>query len=45
MGSVGLNADVSSIIKLKESKNDYNKLTLEFKGRDLGRLELNCNWI
>lgn len=41
MGSVGLNADVSGIIKLKESKNDYNKLTLEFKGRDLGRLELN----
>ena len=26
---------------LKESKNDYNKLTLEYKGRDLGRLELN----
>ena len=41
MGSVGLNADVSGIIKLKESKNDYNKLTLDYKGRDLGRLELN----
>ena len=41
MGSVGLNADVSAILKLKESKNDYNKLTLEYKGRDLGRLELN----
>lgn len=41
MGSVGLNADVSGIIKLKESRNDYNKLTLEYKGRDLGRLELN----
>ena len=41
MGSVGLNADVSGIIKLKESRNDYNKLTLDYKGRDLGRLELN----
>ncbi len=41
MGSVGLNADVSGIIKLKESKNNYNKLTLFYKGRDLGRLELN----
>lgn len=41
MGSVGLNADVSGIIKLKESKNNYNKLTLDYKGRDLGRLELN----
>lgn len=41
MGSVGLNADVSGIIKLRESKNDYNKLTLDYKGRDLGRLELN----
>ena len=41
MGSVGLNADVSGIMKLKESKNDYNKLTLDYKGRDLGRLELN----
>ena len=41
MGSVGLNADVSGIIKLKESKIDYNKLSLEYKGRDLGRLELN----
>ncbi len=41
MGSVGLNADVSGIIKLKESKNNYNKLTLSYKGRDLGRLELN----
>ena len=40
MGSVGLNADVSGIIKLKESRNDYNKLTLDYKGRDLGRLEL-----
>lgn len=41
MGSVGLNADVSGIIKLKESKNNYNKLTLDYKGRDLGRLQLN----
>ena len=41
MGSVGLNADVSGIMKLKESKNNYNKLTLYYKGRDLGRLELN----
>lgn len=41
MGSVGLTADVSGIIKLKESKNDYNKLTLFYKGRDSGRLELN----
>ena len=41
MGSVGLNADVSGIMKLKESKNNYNKLTLNYKGRDLGRLELN----
>lgn len=41
MGSVGLNADVSGIIKLKESKNDYNKLTLSYKGRDFNRLELN----
>ena len=41
MGSVGLNADVSGIIKLKECKNNYNKLTLDYKGRDLGRLELN----
>ena len=41
MGSVGLNADVSGIIKLKESRNDCNKLTLDYKGRDLGRLELN----
>src|SRR5574344_437306 len=41
MGSVGLNADVSGIIKLKESRNNYNKLTLDYKGRDLGRLELN----
>ena len=41
MGSVGLNADVSGIIKLKESKNNYNKLTLEYKSRDLSRLELN----
>lgn len=40
MGSVGLNADVSGIMKLKESKNNYNKLTLDYKGRDLGRLEL-----
>lgn len=41
MGSVGLNADVSGIITLKESKNDYNKLTFYYKGRDSGRLELN----
>ena len=41
MGSVGLNADVSGIMKLKECKNNYNKLTLDYKGRDLGRLELN----
>lgn len=41
MGSVGLNADVSGIIKLKESKNDFNRLTLDYKGRDLNRLELN----
>ena len=41
MGSVGLNADVSGIIKLKESKNDYNKLVLDYKSRDLPRLELN----
>lgn len=41
MGSVGLNADVSGIMKLKESKNNYNKLTLDYKSRDLGRLELN----
>lgn len=41
MGSVGLNADVSEIIKLKESKNNYNKLTLDYKGIDLGRLQLN----
>ncbi len=41
MGSVGLNADVSGIMKLKESKNNYNKLTLDYKGRNLGRLELN----
>lgn len=41
MGSVGLNADVSGIIKLKESKNNYNKLNLDYKGRDLGRLQLN----
>lgn len=40
MGSVGLNADVSGIIKLKESKNNYNKLTLNYKSRDLSRLEL-----
>ena len=26
MGSVGLNADVSGIMKLKESKNNYNKI-------------------
>ena len=31
------------IKKLKESKNNYNKLTLDYKGRDLGRLELNLN--
>lgn len=41
MGSVGLNADVSGIIKLKESKNNFNKLTLFYKGRDFSRLELN----
>ena len=41
MGSVGLNVYVSGIIKLKESKNNYNKLTLDYKGRDLGRLQLN----
>lgn len=41
MDSVGLNADVSGIIKLKESKNNYNKLTLNYKSRDLSRLELN----
>ncbi len=41
MGSVGLNADVSGIIKLKESKSNYNKLTLFYKGRDFCRLELN----
>jgi len=41
MGSVGLNADVSGIIKLKEAKNNYNKLTLTYKSRDLSRLELN----
>lgn len=41
MGSVGLNADVSGIIKLKEFKNNYNKLTLNYKSRDLSRLELN----
>ena len=41
MGSVGLNADVSGIMKLKESKNNYNKLTLDYKGRDFSRLELN----
>ena len=41
MGSVGLNADVSGIITLKESKNNYNKLTLTYKGRDFSRLELN----
>lgn len=41
MGSVGLNADVSGILTLKESKNNYNKLTLMYKGRDSGRLELN----
>ena len=35
------NTIVLSIIKLKESKNNYNKLTLDYKGRDLGRLELN----
>lgn len=41
MGSVGLNADVDGIIKLKESRNDYNKLTLDYKSRDFSRLELN----
>lgn len=41
MGSVGINADVSGIIKLKESKTNYNKLTLDYRGRDFSRLELN----
>ena len=41
MGSVGLNADVDGIIKLKESRNDFNKLTLDYKSRDFSRLELN----
>ena len=41
MGSVGLNADVDRIIKLKESRNDFNKLTLDYKSRDFSRLELN----
>jgi len=41
MGSVGLNADVDGIITLKENKNNYNLLTLLYKGRDSGRLELN----
>lgn len=41
MGSVGLNADVDGIIKLKESRNDFNKLTLDYKSRDFTRLELN----
>ncbi len=41
MGSVGLNADVDGIIKLKESRNDYNKLTLDYKSRDFSRLDLN----
>lgn len=41
MGSVGINADVSGIIKLKEAKSNYNKLTLDYKSRDLSRLELN----
>lgn len=43
MGSVGINADVSGIFTLKESKTDSNKLTLFYKGRDNGRLELNLN--
>ena len=41
MGSVGLTADASGIMKLKESKNNCNKLTLDYKGRDFSRLELN----
>lgn len=41
MGSVGLNADVDGIIKLKESRNDFNKLTFDYKSRDFSRLELN----
>ena len=41
MGSVGLNADVSGIMKLKECKSNYNKLTLDYKATDLGRLEIN----
>ena len=41
MGSVGLNADVDGIIKLKESRNNFNKLTLDYKSRDFSRLELN----
>lgn len=41
MGSVGFNADVDGIIKLKESRNDFNKLTLDYKSRDFSRLELN----
>ena len=41
MGSVGLTDDASGIMKLKESKSNCNKLTLDYKGRDLGRLELN----
>ena len=41
MGSVGLNADVDGIIKIKESRNDFNKLTLDYKSRDFSRLDLN----
>ena len=41
MGSVGLTADASGIMKLKESKSNCNKLTLDYKGRDFSRLELN----
>lgn len=41
MGSVGLTADASGIMKLKESKNNCNKLTLDYKVRDFSRLELN----
>ena len=33
--------DVDGIIKLKESRNDFNKLTLDYKSRDFSRLELN----
>ena len=41
MDSVGLTADASGNRKLKESKSNCNKLTLDYKGRDFSRLELN----